>query len=356
MVTRKVWRLPRAAQLLEHFNTAALLLDAELRLRYLNPAGETLLALSLRKARGLPLTQITHGAVEFEHSLRSSLASGHPFTAHEMRISLHDGRAITVDYSVTPIIEAGVMQGLLVEMNQVDRQLRIAHEEHLLDQQQIARALVRGLAHEIKNPLGGLRGAAQLLERELPDAALREYTRIIIGEADRLQGLVNRMLGPNSRLNLRPVSIHEALEHVRALIQAEAPALSLQRDYDPSLPDLSADRDMLVQALLNVIRNAVEAVEGRGQITLRTRSARQILIGKRRHRLVARIEVVDTGPGIPADLLEHIFYPMITGKAQGTGLGLSIAQSIINQHGGLIECQSQPGHTVFTLTLPLEVS
>jgi two-component system nitrogen regulation sensor histidine kinase GlnL len=261
-----------------------------------------------------------------------------------------------VDYSVTPIIEAGVMQGLLVEMNQVDRQLRIAHEEHLLDQQQIARALVRGLAHEIKNPLGGLRGAAQLLERELPDAALREYTRIIIGEADRLQGLVNRMLGPNSRLNLRPVSIHEALEHVRALIQAEAPALSLQRDYDPSLPDLSADRDMLVQALLNVIRNAVEAVEGRGQITLRTRSARQILIGKRRHRLVARIEVVDTGPGIPADLLEHIFYPMITGKAQGTGLGLSIAQSIINQHGGLIECQSQPGHTVFTLTLPLEVS
>jgi two-component system nitrogen regulation sensor histidine kinase GlnL len=243
----------------------------------------------------------------------------------------------------------------LVELLQVDRHLRIAREENLIAQQSTARALVRGLAHEIKNPLGGLRGAAQLLERELPDESLTEYTRIIIDEADRLQLLVDRMLGPNSLPNKRELNVHEVLERVRALVQGELPAaIRIQRDYDPSIPPLQADRDLLIQAVLNIVRNAVQALGESGVITLRTRTQRQFTIGSRRHRLVARLEIVDNGPGIPPELIEQIFYPMVTGRSDGTGLGLSIAQSLVNQHGGLIECASRPGETVFTLLLPLE--
>ena len=236
----------------------------------------------------------------------------------------------------------------------MDWRLRISREENIIAQHHTTRALVRNLAHEIKNPLGGLRGAAQLLERELPDPALREYTRIIIGEADRLRNLVDRMLGPNQLPIHSDVSIHEIMERVRSLVEAEAPSgVRIERDYDPSIPPLWGDADRLIQAMLNVVRNAVQAVGRRGVITLRSRVQRQYTIGAKRHKLVARLDVVDDGPGIPPGQQEQIFYPMISGRPDGTGLGLSIAQSIINQHGGLIECASRPGETVFTLLLPL---
>jgi two-component system nitrogen regulation sensor histidine kinase GlnL len=240
-------------------------------------------------------------------------------------------------------------------MQQVDRQLRISREEQLIQQHQVSRDVVRRLAHEIKNPLGGLRGAAQLLEAELPDTALREYTQIIIEEADRLQGLVNRMLGPNKLPAYRSVNIHQALERVRHLVSAESGAqVDIRRDYDPSIPDITADADQLIQALLNIARNAARAVAGGGTITLRTRVQRQFTIGSHRHRLVAVVQIIDDGPGIPPELLERVFYPMVSGTDGGMGLGLSIAQSVINQHGGLVECRSRPGETVFTVLLPVE--
>lgn len=225
----------------------------------------------------------------------------------------------------------------------------------LLQQQSATRALLRGLAHEVKNPLGGLRGAAQLLENELDDEELKEYTRIIIGEADRLQNLVDRMLGPNSLPRIREINIHEVLEHVRSLVGVEAPPdVHLVTDYDPSIPPVAGDRDQLIQVVLNLVRNAVHAVGDTGTITLRTRVQRQYTIGQTRHKLVASIDVIDDGPGIPEEIREKVFFPMVSGKAEGTGLGLSIAQSLINQHGGLIEYESRPGRTQFTILLPVE--
>jgi two-component system nitrogen regulation sensor histidine kinase GlnL len=237
----------------------------------------------------------------------------------------------------------------------VDRLLRLANEQQMLQSQTANRAMIEGLAHEIKNPLGGLRGAAQLLERELPDGSLKAYTGIIMEEADRLRALVDRMVGPNQPLTRVPTNLHQILEHVRNLILAEhAPGIHIERIYDPSLPDLRADPDQLIQAVLNVIRNAVEAMNARGRISLRTGVERRFTIGQKSHRLVLRADIEDEGPGIAPELLNRIFYPMVTGKAQGSGLGLSIANDIISRHGGLIECNSQPGKTVFSIYLPLE--
>ncbi|TPW11075.1 MAG: two-component system NtrC family nitrogen regulation sensor histidine kinase GlnL, partial [Halothiobacillaceae bacterium] len=210
-------------------------------------------------------------------------------------------------------------------------------------------------AHEINNPLGGLRGAAQLLEKELNDVELKEYTDVIIGEADRLQKLLAKLLGPNTRPQKRYTNIHKILEHVRTLVSAEGcSSIHIIRDYDPSLPELLIDPDQLIQAVLNIVRNAVQALDGAGEIIFRTRPQRQMTIGTKRHRLVLVIDIIDNGPGIAPEMAETIFYPMVTGRAEGTGLGLSIAQAMINQHQGLIECSSRPGRTKFTLLIPLE--
>jgi two-component system nitrogen regulation sensor histidine kinase GlnL len=241
-------------------------------------------------------------------------------------------------------------------MKQQDRHLRISREEGLLAQGNATRALVRGLAHEIKNPLGGLRGAAQLLERELHNEELKEYTHIIISEADRLQALMNQMLGPNTLPRRRALNIHEPLERVRQVVAAELnEKIQIVRDYDPSIPDIYADMDQLIQALMNLVRNAAQAVGKEGEIILRTRAMRRYTIGHTLYKLVARIDIIDNGPGVAEEMRESLFLPMITGRAEGTGLGLSIAQSMINLSGGLIEWESQPGKTVFTVLLPVLV-
>jgi two-component system nitrogen regulation sensor histidine kinase GlnL len=287
-------------------------------------------------------------------AMRRALQQGHPFTERERQLLVGGERRITIDSTVTPLAISAHSRGLLVELLQVDRHLRVAREEHLIAQYQATRALLNGLAHEIKNPLGGLRGAAQLLERELDDPSLREYTRIIIEEADRLRNLVNRMLGPNTVPKKRPCNIHEVLEHVRQLVQAEdTHAITIHTDYDPSIPECHGDREQLIQAILNIMRNATQALHGTGEIWLRTRVLRHATIGLQRHKLVARIQITDNGPGIPPAMIEQIFYPMITGRPEGTGLGLPIAQALIKQHGGLIECTSQPGMTTFAVLLPL---
>jgi two-component system nitrogen regulation sensor histidine kinase GlnL len=342
-------------RVLENLTTAVLVLDHDLVVIYINPACEMLFGVSSRKATGTPLRKLLSAAPELCDHCAESLRDGHPFTEREVAVNLAGGRTLTVDCTVTPLLEPSVGQELLVELVGMDRHLRISREENLLAQHEAARAVIRGLAHEIKNPLGGLRGAAQLLQRELPNESLQEYTHIIIEEADRLQNLLNRMLGPNSLPHRQTVNIHHVLERVRNLVMAETPTgVEIIRDYDPSIPLLQADPDQLIQAVLNLVRNAVQAIGSNGQITLRTRTQRQITIGHERHKLVLTVEVIDNGPGIPREMLEKIFYPLVTGHANGTGLGLSIAQSLVNRHGGLIECSSEPGNTAFRILLPLE--
>ena len=344
-------------RVLDNLSAAVLLFDQELHLRYINPAGEMLLAVSSRHLLDQPAADLVNcPGGQIARDLRSALESGQPFSEREVVMPRPDGAQITVDCTITPLIELGRQPEVLVELQQVDRQLRISREEQLIVQGQAVREIVRGLAHEIKNPLGGLRGAAQLLERELPDDSLYEYTHIIIDEADRLQSLLNRMLGPNKLPQRSEVNIHGVLERVRQLVAVEVGGeVRFRVDYDPSIPLLrQADSDQLIQAFLNIVRNAARAVGDRGHITLRTRVMRQFTIGMKRHPLVVRVDVEDDGPGVPLELQPTIFYPMVSAAEGGSGLGLSIAQTLVNQHQGLIECNSKPGQTVFSVLLPLE--
>lgn len=349
---------PDPRRILDNLTVAVMVLDRRLRLIFMNQAAEMLFALSFRQGRGVGFHQIASGAEAVVEGMHRCLETGHPYTERELHLLLPGDRPITVDCTVSPILEHDTTVELLVELRQVDQQLRIHREEHLLTQHHISRLLIRNLAHEIKNPLGGLRGAAQLLEQEFPDDYLKEYTRIIIREADRLRNLVDRMLGPTQPPVHGELNIHEILEQVRRLVLAECGAsVRIDRDYDPSIPTLVGDADLLIQAVLNIVRNAVQALgDLGGVITLSTRVQRQYTIGHKRHKLVVRLDIRDNGPGIPEELQEKIFYPMITGRPDGNGLGLSIAQVLVNQHGGLIECKSRPGETVFTLLLPLEIN
>ena len=343
--------------LLDNMSTAVLRLDNQLNLEYLNPAAEMLLQVSGKRFMGAHISALFRDTAEAMVVLEESARSGHPFTQREAHLTLHHGQQITVDYSVTPL--ADEEHALILELQARDRLLRITREEEMYAKQETTRELVRGMAHEIKNPLGGIRGAAQLLERALPEESLKEYTQVIIEEADRLRNLVDRMLGPRIIPHFDYVNIHQIIERVCSLITAETGGtIEFVRDYDPSIPELEADEEQLIQAVLNIVRNAMQALTESGTdepcITLRTRSVRQFTMGAERHRLVCSLNIIDNGPGIPTHMLENIFYPMISGRASGTGLGLSIAHSILHQHQGLIKCESQPGQTQFTLFIPLE--
>ncbi len=340
--------------LIDNLSTAVLLFDSDLRLRGINPAGETLLSSSARQILGQRVEELLRNSA-LANAVQRALLTGHTLTERDIELHIPGQEPINIDCMVTPLSEAQHSSGVLLEMINADAHRRIIREETLQAQQNITRALLRGIAHEIKNPLGGIRGAAQLLERELNKAHHKEYTTLIINEVDRLRTLLDRMLGPSSLPRRNLLNIHEVLEHVRGLVEAEAPATILvKRDYDPSLPELWADRDQLIQALLNIVRNAVQALGNSGQILLRTRSQRQFTVALKRHKLVVRVDVMDNGPGIPPEIKDDIFYPLVTGRAEGTGLGLSIAQSLIHNQGGLIEFCSEPGETIFTVWLPIE--
>ena len=343
-------------RILENLNQVLLVFDADLQLNYINPAGEMLFEVSANRLVGQNAESLFPEGSHFLEAIRNGQGSGHPFTEHGVVLTLPAQREVIVDYTITPLAERMGQSGMLVEITKMDRQVRFTREEHQMTQQQTFRTLVRGLAHEIKNPLGGLRGAAQLLERELPDEELKEFTNIIIGEADRLQKLVDRMLGPNKVPKKEYLNIHQVMEHVRQLVSVGLHNnIKFITDYDPSIPEILADRDQLIQAVLNIVGNAVHAIGSEGEIILSTRSERQYTIGHIQHKLVCRIDIIDNGPGIPEEMMENIFYPMVTGNANGTGLGLSIAQTLVNQHGGLIQCESRPGRTKFSLLIPFEV-
>lgn len=344
----------RCDDLVDGVATALIAVDADLRVDRMNAAAEMMFAVSAGFACGAPLLQALPALGVLEGPIQAALRGREAFMARDVRLARNNGgrNTFVVDVSLTPL-RGGA---LVLEFSTRDRPHRISREDAQWQQQEVNHEMIRGLAHEIKNPLGGLRGAAQLLERELPAEDLREFTQVIIREADRLQDLVDRLLGPSRPAPMRPTNVHGVLEHVRALLEAQAPdGVEIVRDYDPSLPEVPADPEQLIQAVLNVGVNALESMaeqEG-GRLTLRTRAVRQFTIGGRRHRLVLRIEVCDTGPGVPAEIIERIFFPMVSTRADGSGLGLAIAQTLIRNHGGLIECESRPGDTVFALYLPL---
>jgi two-component system nitrogen regulation sensor histidine kinase GlnL len=336
---------------LELLSSAAVVLDRSQHIVYLNPAAENLLRISQRAALGRELFQVIGVTPELVSAIMKSLSNKWGYSGQNIQIERGED-VLHVDCTVTPLDDDE--GGLLIEMRPVDQQLRARREERLIELQLRHRELMRNLAHEIKNPLGGIRGAAQLLEHELPNPSLREYTQVIIKEADRLQDLMQRLLQPHQGMQPAPTNIHEILERVRSLILAEFPkTLTVRRDYDTSLPDLTADREQMIQAVLNIARNAAQAMSGNGQITLRTRAVRQVTLLKHRWKLAIELQVIDNGPGIPRAILERMFYPLVSGREGGTGLGLTIAQSFIQQHQGTIECESRQGHTQFIIRLPV---
>ncbi|MBN8476537.1 nitrogen regulation protein NR(II) [Sulfuritalea sp.] len=336
---------------LDLLSSAVVLVDAGLVIRHVNPAAENLFEISSRQLLGHPLHRLVGKPAGLAAALDNALTNNWSYTGHNILIEPSPERSLHVDCTVTPV-EAGNAR-LLIEVRPIDQQLRAAREEQLAQQQQANRELVRNLAHEIKNPLGGIRGSAQLLERELDSAPLKEYTQVIIEEADRLQDLMQRLLSSHRTMQPALVNIHEILERVRRLIHAEYHDVSVRRDYDTSLPDVTGDREQLIQAILNISRNAAQAMQGKGEIIYRTRAARKVTLAKKHHELALELQVIDNGPGIPDGIRDKIFYPLVSGREKGSGLGLTIAQSFIQQHGGAIEVSSRPGRTCFSLMLPL---
>ena len=336
---------------LDLLSSAVVLVDEDLAIRYLNAGAENLFEVSQRRLLGQPLSRLLGETSALDAALDNALRNNWSYTGQDLRIQRAATDPLHLDCTVSPAEAAGVR--LLLEFRPIDAQLRVAREEQLLQQQQANRELIRNLAHEIKNPLGGIRGSAQLLERELADPQWREYTQVIIAEADRLQDLMNRLLTSHSTMRPGPLNIHDALERVRRLILAEFPEIVIQHDYDASLPEITADREQLIQAILNIARNAAQAMDGRGEIRLRTRIARQVTLAKRRFKLALDLRVIDDGPGIPEDIRDKIFYPLVSGREGGSGLGLSLAQSFIEQHHGMIEVDSRRGRTCFTILLPI---
>ena len=325
---------------------------------FVNAALEDTLGQSRRALQGVRLVDYFVDKKPLEIALEGALSN--EFAALRYEASLQ--RAHHEEVMPVHVIVAQTDQSdeVIVELLPIEQQTRQEREERLLDQAQANKELIRNLAHEIKNPLGGIRGAAQLLEMELDSKDLREYTQVIIHEADRLQTLVDRLLAPHRRPHVvGDVNMHEVCERVRSLILAEFPkGLKLVRDYDISIPEFRGDREQLIQAVLNIAHNAAQALterraEGDAQIILRTRIARQVTFGKQRYRLALELHVIDNGPGVPDSIKDRIFFPLISGREGGSGLGLTLAQTFVQQHHGLIECESVPGRTDFKILIPL---
>jgi two-component system nitrogen regulation sensor histidine kinase GlnL len=338
--------------------TAVMLLDRGHVIEHLNPAGENLFQVSKNIMVGRTLEDAFADCSELQVAIGCAERDNCSYTQHDLALvaaASVDTQRHPLTCTVTPF-ELDARDGFLLEFTPLEQQLRIAREERLLEQSHANRELIRNLAHEIKNPLGALRGAAQLLDRELERPELHEYTQVIMMEADRLQALMDRLLTPHRLPQPTALNVHEVTERVRSLIVVEFPEITIVRDYDISLPLLVADREQLIQAVLNIARNAAQAMNGAGTITLRSRVARRVTLAKKLYRLAIVLEVVDDGPGIPEEILDRIFFPLVSGREGGTGLGLTLAQNFVNQHQGTIEVDSRPGRTAFTLLLPLRES
>ena len=328
--------------------TAVVVLDDDYVVRYANPAAENLLTAGARSLIGQPFLGFFAERADLERALDEARVIHWDYSARNVTYVRTGREPVPFSCTVTRIDAFGL--GLLAELRPIQEQLRIEREARIESEQQSNRELIRNLAHEIKNPLGGLRGSAQLLERELERPELREYTQVIIKEADRLQVLMDRMLTPHRAPHLEPLGLHEVLERVRSLVRAEF-GIEIVRDYDPSLPELTGDREQLIQAVLNIARNAAQV--GAQTIIFRTRIVRNITIRKQRYKLALDLQVIDDGPGVADEIQDRIFNPLVSGREGGTGLGLSLAQTFVHYHQGVIEFESKPGRTTFRILLPL---
>lgn len=343
-----------SSRILDQLTTAVLVCDDALHVTYMNAAAQMLFEINQERVMGEPISALIPGPASFLESISSALQEQQSITIREASVRFRPTKQdVLVDCTVTPIDKGGEHEGCLLEFAELNRLRRLVRDSYWHEHSDASRAVLGGIAHEIKNPLGGLRGAAQLLERQLDTAELRDYTQVIVREADRLTNLINRMTGPASSVSREPVNVHDVLEHVLTLVMAEGfERVHFRRDYDPSMPAVACVRESLIQAVINIVRNAMQAMSGDGEFKVITRVAHQITIRQQRHRRVARIDFVDSGPGIPQHIADTVFYPMVTGRAEGTGLGLSITQDIIDRMDGLIELDSKPGSTRFTLYLP----
>lgn len=344
--------------IIDNLHSAVVVIGEKMQIICMNPAAEMLFHISNNRAVDKNIQELVINEHEFFDRLERSLVSAHPYTVYDDQLHVHNHKTIDVDYSVSPIQYRAEGKFLLLEFTRLKAKQKLSHEESILSQYEASKSLLRGLAHEIKNPLGGIRGAAQLLERELKNDSDKQFTQIIINEADRLKSLLDRMVGPKDIPTKTNINIHKILEHVRQLVLAESDHVKFIADYDPSVPELHADEAMMIQVILNITRNAVTAVASnntQGEIKFKTRAQRNCKIGAQTHALAARIDIEDNGSGVSQELQEKIFMPMITGHAEGTGLGLSIAQSLVQQHNGLIEFSSRPEKTIFTILLPIHL-
>lgn len=357
---------PAALSGLDLLAAAVMLVDENLVVHYMNPAAENLFELSSKNVTGRALSELFTDSAALAAAVDYARDNNSSYTEHDIAPGVA-GRKLHLSCTVTPVglEQSRSGEGFLLEFRHIEQQLRIAREERMLDQSQANRELIRNLAHEIKNPLGGIRGAAQLLERELERPNLHEYTQVIMKEADRLQSLMDRLLTPHRLPQLTLVNIHEVLERVRSVILAEYPGIMIRRDYDTSLPPLKGDKEQLIQAVLNIARNAAQALAGKGEspasdstrkseIVLRTRVARQVTLARKRYRHALALEICDNGPGIAEDIRERIFYPLVSRRDGGSGLGLTLAQNFIAQHHGTVTFESVPGSTCFTILLPID--
>jgi two-component system nitrogen regulation sensor histidine kinase GlnL len=346
------------AEVLDGLATGVLVLESNFVVRYINTSAQLLLGIAPKQALGRRLGELCRGADVLQPLFEHARLGNEGVVQRELSWPAPNGADRLLDCAVTQVY-AGQDERFIVELEDITQHRRVTRENALLAQLGGSRLMVRQLAHEIKNPLGGLRGAAQLLERELLDPSLREYTRVIISEADRLANLVDSLLGPGRPPAKQLTNIHELLERVYHLLRSEAPpGFVIDRDYDPSLPPLTLDPNHIVQAMLNLGRNALQSLAGKKdgtpKLTLRTRALTNVSIGQTRHRVVATVQFEDNGPGVPADIRDTIFYPLVSGRAEGSGLGLAIAQDLVTRHSGLIEFESAPGRTVFILSLPMD--
>lgn len=344
-------------RLLDHLTSAIVVLDSSFCLFHLNPAAEVLFKISDKRSRNSYIGDLLYQPEVTLKALRNVQKNKNTFIARKFHLTLANKTKLLIDFSIS-VINDQDQDFLLLEIQELDRSYSISRGETLISNHETTLELVRNLGHEIKNPLGGIRGAAQLLALELPSKELEDYTNVIIDEADRLVNLVDRLTGSYKKPVLEIHNIHEVIERVRSLLEAESKgSILFVRDYDPSIPEFLCDVEQLIQAVLNIVRNAMQALNESEQvdpqIILRTRAISHATIGPVMHKLIAKIEIIDNGPGIPAKLLDTIFYPLISGRAEGTGLGLSIAQTILKNHQGLIECESHEGQTKFILSIPL---
>ncbi|WP_246109369.1 nitrogen regulation protein NR(II) [Reinekea thalattae] len=348
-------------RIIEHQYTAVAVLDSAYRVEHLNSSAELLLVRSEKQLLGQTFDSLFVDPVEIQTVFSSMVKEGASVSVRSANWQLaHLTEDVTLDFILSPFMDGDELR-IILEMLPAERAVRINRDEGRVDQTETSRHMVRGLAHEIKNPLGGIRGAAQLLAAELPNEDLQEYTKVIIEEADRLRTLVDRLLGSHQLPDFSRLNIHQVVERVFSLLKAESgDRIELVRDYDPSIPEFIGDEAQLIQVFLNIARNALQALTENDRpnprITFKTRTVRQFTIRQQRHRIVVRVDVIDNGPGIKRDLLEKIFYPMISGRASGTGLGLSVVQQLTELHNGTVECESAPGRTRFSVYFPLEVA